>query len=138
MTEKSERWPPFYCLRIRGIDTMASIGFLDFEKTKRQRLVVSVILMLEQPPPGVDDVSELTDYDFVRDGVLGIAASGHFNLQERFCEALLDMCLKQKHVLGAVVQTDKADIYDDVASAACRMARMGPKLDGFPWWTIDV
>lgn len=133
---------PFYLIRIAGIDTAASIGIHGFEQAAQQKLVVSVILLLE-PPAGPDaiapdTIANVQDYDFVREGVLRLVSGGHFNLQETLCGAILDLCLAQKGVLGAVVQTDKPDVYPGVAAVACRMARMGPRLGDFPWWTIDV
>jgi 7,8-dihydroneopterin aldolase/epimerase/oxygenase len=129
--------PPFYLIRISGIEASASIGIHGFEQAARQKLLVSVALLLEQPRAG-DAIASVADYDFVRAEVLGLASGRHFNLQETLCGAILDVCLAQKGVLGAVVQTDKPDVYPGVAGAACRMARMSPRLADFPWWTIEV
>jgi len=130
-------YPGFYLVRISGIETNASIGIHGFEQAARQRLMVSVALML-QAPGGPDDIGAVVDYDFVREGVLGLAGTRHFNLQEALCGEILDLCLRQTGVLGAVVQTNKPDVYPGVAEVACRMGRMGPSLGGFPWWTLPV
>ncbi len=130
-------YPPFYLIRIGRIETSASIGIHGFEQASRQKLYVSVTLMLSPPPLG-DQIAGVQDYDFVREGVLGLVNTRHFNLQETLCGEILDLCLRQAGVLGAVVQTDKADVYPDVANVACRMARLGPSLPGFPWWDLDV
>jgi dihydroneopterin aldolase len=128
---------PFYLVRIAGIDTSASIGIHGFEQAARQKLLVSVVLLLDPPKSG-DRIASVQDYDFVREGVLKLVSGGHFNLQETLCGAILDLCLAQKGVLGAIVQTDKPDVYPGVAAVACRMARMGPRLGDFPWWTIGA
>ena len=128
---------PFYLVRIAGIDTSASIGIHGFEQAARQKLLVSVVLLLDPPKAG-DQIADVQDYDFVREGVLKLVSGGHFNLQETLCSAILDLCLAQGGVLGAVVQTDKPDVYPGVAAVACRMARMGPRLGDFPWWTISA
>ncbi len=127
----------FYLVRINGIETSASIGIHGFEKATRQKLMVSVSLMLT-PPPGGDQIEGVQDYDFVRRGVLDLVNRQHFNLQETLCGEILELCLRQPGVLGAVVQTDKPDVYPDVAGVACRMARLDPSLAGFPWWTLPV
>ena len=130
-------FPPFYIVRISGIETLASIGIHGFEQAARQRLMVSAALLLDPPRPG-DEIAEVEDYDFLREGVLALVAERHFNLQETLCGAVLDLCLTRASMLGAVVQTDKPDVYPGVAGVACRMARMGPKLGDFPWWTLHV
>lgn len=127
----------FYLVRISGITTSASIGIHGFEKTARQKLLVSCTLMLD-PPPGGDQIEGVQDYDFVREGVLALVKDRHFNLQETLCGEILDLCLRQPGVRGAVVQTDKADVYPDVAGVACRMARLDPGHAAFPWWTLPV
>jgi len=130
-------FPPFYIVRIGGIRTNASIGIHAFELAARQRLMVSVTLMV-RPPGGEDDIGSVVDYDFVRAGVLGLVDARHFNLQEALCGDILDLSLAQPGVLGAVVQTSKPDVYPDVSDVACRLGRMAPPLETFPWWTLPV
>jgi dihydroneopterin aldolase len=130
-------YPPFYLVHIGGIEASASIGIHGFEQAVRQTLLVSVTLMLDQPGAG-DEIDKVQDYDFVREGVLRLVTDRHFNLQETLCTAILDLCLAQPGVLGAVVRTDKPDVYPGVSEVACRMARIGDRLAGFPWWTIQV
>ena len=129
--------PDVYLVSLRRIEAPASIGIHAFEQAARQKLLVSVTLILPQPHSG-DEIGNVQDYDFVREGVLDLVAKRHFNLQETLCGAVLDLCLAQNGVLGAVVQTDKPDVYPGVSGVACRMARMGPRLAGFPWWTVQV
>jgi dihydroneopterin aldolase len=129
--------PPFYLIRVSGIEASASIGIHGFEQAARQRLLVSVALLLK-PPAGFDHIEHVQDYDFVREAVLGLVEVRHFNLQEALCAEILEICMRESGVLGAVVQTDKPDVYPRVAGVACRMARMGPQLAGFPWWTLPV
>jgi len=129
--------PPFYLIRISGMETSASIGIHGFEQAARQKLMVSVTLMLNPPPP-FDQIAGVQDYDFVREGVLALVNERHFNLQETLCGEILDLCLRQPGVLGAVVQTDKPDVYPGVAGVACRMGRLAPSLSGFPWWDLPV
>ena len=131
-------FPEVYFVWLRLIEASASIGFRAFELAARQKVYVSVALILPGPPPPGDEVSGVQDYDFVREGVLRLAESRHFNLQETLCGEILDLCLAESGVLGAVVQTDKPDVYPAVAGVACRMARLKPPLAGFPWWTVNV
>jgi dihydroneopterin aldolase len=130
-------YPDFYFVSLRRIEASASIGIHAFELTARQKLYVSVTLILARPDAD-DEIAKVQDYDFVREGVLKLAGGRHFNLQETLCEAILDLCLEKPAVLGAVVQTDKPDVYPAVAGVACRMARLRPALAEFPWWTVDV
>ena len=130
-------YPSFYLIRISGIEASASIGIHGFEQAARQKLLVSVTLMVAPPSAG-DNLAGVLDYDFVREGVLKRVAAKHYNLQEALCADILDLCLIRKGVLGAVVQTDKPDVYPGVAGVACRMARLGPAVKDVQWWTLPV
>jgi dihydroneopterin aldolase len=130
--------PPFYLIRIIGIEASASIGIHGFERVTHQRLLVSVVLLVAPPAPASDEIVSVADYDFVRTGILDLVASRHFNLQESLCQKILDLSEGRPDVLGMIVQTDKPDVYPGVSGVACRMARLGPGLSGFPWWTIEV
>ncbi|HVY90047.1 MAG TPA: dihydroneopterin aldolase [Hyphomonadaceae bacterium] len=130
--------PPFYLIRISGMETSASIGIHGFEQAKRQRLMVSAVLFASAPASDADEIANVADYDFVRAGILALVESQHFNLQETLCRKILDLSEGRPGVLGMIVQTDKPDVYPGVAGVACRKARMGPALSGFPWWTVEV
>jgi dihydroneopterin aldolase len=131
-------YPDIYLVSLRRIEAAASIGIHAFEQAAKQKLYVSVTLILPRPMASGDDIRAVQDYDFVREGLLKLAAAQHFNLQETLCGEILDLCMAQAGVLGAVVQTDKPDVYPAVAGVACRMARLRPSLSGFPWWTVNV
>ena len=102
---------------LRNFETRISIGVHDFEKQARQRVVINVDLFLE---PGEriqrDHLSETVDYDFLRRAIAALAESGHFHLQETFCEKILALCLAQPGVTAARVSSEKPDVYPDCES----------------------
>ncbi len=93
----------------------ASIGFHDFEREARQRVLVSVDLFvpLHATTPTRDEVSEVLDYDFIRHGIVQLAASRHFNLQETLIDGIVELCLSQPSVRAVRVSTEKPDVYPD-------------------------
>lgn len=102
---------------LRNFNVFISMGVHDFEKQARQRVIVNVDLYID--PDGRiehDTIRETIDYDFVRKAILEIAESGHFHLQETFCERILDACLNKSGVLAARVSSEKPDIYPDCES----------------------
>jgi dihydroneopterin aldolase len=99
---------------LRNFDTRISIGVHDFEKQAKQRVVINVDLYLE--PGGRiqrDHISETVDYDFLRREIAALADSGHFHLQETFCERILALCLARPGVTAARVASEKTDVYPD-------------------------
>lgn len=106
--------PPTRRIFLRNFETRISIGVHDFEKQAKQRVVINVDLYLEpQARIERDHISETVDYDFLRKGVSALADSGHFNLQETFCERILAICLARPGVTAARVSIEKPDVYPD-------------------------
>lgn len=99
---------------IRDFRLKVSIGIHDFEKKGPQTVIVNVDLHLA--PAGKahgDRIANVLNYDIVHDGIVALAKSRHFNLQETLVEAILDLCLDQPGVIEARVSTEKPDVYPD-------------------------
>ncbi|HEX7810595.1 MAG TPA: dihydroneopterin aldolase [Burkholderiales bacterium] len=99
---------------LRNFETRISIGVHDYEKQAKQRVVINVDLYIE--PDGRilrDHISETVDYDFLRKEIAALADSGHFHLQETFCERILAICLARPGVTAARVASEKPDVYPD-------------------------
>jgi dihydroneopterin aldolase len=99
---------------IRDFRLQVSIGIHDFEKEGPQTVVVNIDLLLgaAQSVHG-DRIAKVLNYDVVHDGIVALAKSRHFNLQETLVEAILDLCLTQPGVIEARVSTEKPDVYRD-------------------------
>jgi len=113
---------------LKNFGVFISMGVHDFEKQARQRVIVNVELYID--PDGRikhDTIGETVDYDFVRKTIMEIADSGHFHLQETFCERILDLCLEKKRVLAARVSSEKPDIYPDCESVGFEIFRVKVK-----------
>ena len=109
---------------LKNFETRLSIGIHDFEKQARQRVIVNVDLYID--PEGKverDHIDETVDYDFVRREIARLAESGHFNLQETFCEKILAICLARPGVLAARVSSEKLDVYPDCESVGFEIFR---------------
>ena len=99
---------------IRDLRLQVSIGIYDFELAKPQAVVVNVDLFLAPPERAAeDDIANVLNYDVIHDGIVALAKSRHFNLQETLVEAILDLCLAQQQVIEARVSTEKPDVYKD-------------------------
>jgi dihydroneopterin aldolase len=115
------------CRRIylKNFQVLISMGVHDHEKQARQRIIVNVDLYID--PDGRirhDTIRETVDYDFVRQTIMDIAESGHFHLQETFCERILDVCLDKSGVLAARVSSEKPDVYPDCESVGFEIFRV--------------
>lgn len=111
-----------FTTRLDGLRVMIRLGIHPNE-AEPQPVTVSVEMTVAYPaPPSEDSIGEVLDYDFVRAGVLALAAERRFALQETLCEAIAALCLADPRVRQVRVRTVKTDIYPD-AAIGCEIVR---------------
>ncbi|WP_159628114.1 dihydroneopterin aldolase [Massilia puerhi] len=102
-------------LFLRNYEVMINIGVHDFEKKGEQRVLINVELYipLELSTPKADQLSEVVDYDFMRETIAQRIARGHIHLQETLCDDVVKAMLAHPRVRAASVSTMKPDVYAD-------------------------
>jgi len=104
-------------IQLKEFSVDCEIGIHDFEMGKKQRVTIDVELDLEPRLSHVnDDINNVVDYDYIRAEVFKLVGGGHYNLQERLCEDIAEICLNKEGVIGATVRTCKPDVYPDCAA----------------------
>ena len=118
------------CRRIflHGLSLDMSIGFHDFEREARQRVLINVDLFvpLHASTSDRDDVCDVLDYDFIRREIDVWAESRHFNLQETLLEGIVDICFAQPSVRAVCASTEKPDVYPDCRTVGIEVFRFRP------------
>jgi len=105
-------------LFLRNYEVPVKIGVNASEKNGAQRLFVNVDLYvpLAISTPTRDLLSEVVDYNLIRNTLVEYAAKGHINLQETLCDDIARLLLAHESVRAVKVSTEKPDIYDDCES----------------------
>ena len=116
------------CRRIFLRDHVISvqIGAHDFEKTQAQRVIFNVELFVPyaNSTPQADKLSEVVDYDFVREVIAQRVATGHVELQETLCDDLANRFLAHPQVAAVRLSSCKPDVYPDCAGVGVEVFRM--------------
>ena len=99
-------------LFLRNYEVMSNIGVHDFEKKGEQRVLFNVELFipLAQSTPTHDQLSEVVDYDFIRDTIETRVAQGHVQLQETLCDDIARTLLAHPKVKAVQISTQKPDV----------------------------
>lgn len=112
-----------YVTLLDTLEISIGLGIHPEERAAPQRVLVTVWLYCDygsRPPE--DRIDAVVDYDFLRRGILDLAASRHFELQETLCDAIAALALVDARVVGVRVRTVKPDIYPD-ARIGCEIVR---------------
>lgn len=91
------------------------IGAHDFEQNAPQRVVfnVELFVQLTQSQPTHDELSQVVDYDYVREVIARRVAQGHIVLQETLCDDLMRELIAHPGVQAVRLSTCKPDVYPD-------------------------
>ena len=99
------------------------IGFHDFELGRPQRLLVTIEVWVEEEAFSAgDDAATAWDYDFLRNGIVALAAGRRFNLQETLVREIYDLVAARRGVTALRVSTRKPDVYPDCAGVGVELA----------------
>lgn len=116
-----------HCRRLflNAFEINMNIGVHEFEKKGEQRVVINVDLYvpLQNNTPSKDDLSEVVDYDFMRQTIADIIATGHIHLQETLCDEIVKRMLDHPLVYATRVSTEKPDVYPDCESVGVEVFR---------------
>lgn len=111
-----------YRLFLQRLEVPARIGIHAFERQEAQRLAISIELELDPAAlPSADAIAGTFDYDWVRDEVLRLVASRHYDLQETLAREIVGVMAGRLEVRRVVVETAKPDVFADVEAVGCRL-----------------
>ena len=110
---------------ISQINVICSIGIHDFERAEKQRITVDLeVLLSADKEPQVDNIEQALNYDTIREMVIEIATSRHFDLQETLARTIFDAVHALSTVDALMVRTAKPDVYEDVQSVAYQLSNL--------------
>lgn len=110
---------------ISQINVICSIGIHDFERVEKQRITVDLeVLLSADKEPQVDNIEQALNYDTIREMVIEIATSRHFDLQETLARTIFDTVQALSTVDALMVRTAKPDVYEDVQSVAYQLSNL--------------
>ena len=112
-----------YTVLLEALEVMIGVGIHPVERAGPQRVLVSVWLYCDYGNVAPEDrIEAVVDYDFLRERILALAGSRHFELQETLCDEIATLALVDARVAGVRVRTMKTDIYPD-ARVGCEVVR---------------
>jgi dihydroneopterin aldolase len=117
--------PPTRRFIISQVNVISSIGIHDFERAEKQRITVDLeVLLSADKEPQVDNIEQALNYDTIREIVIKIATSRHFDLQETLARTIFDAVQALSTVDALMVRTAKPDVYEDVKSVAYQLSNL--------------
>ena len=103
------------CIFFDRLEFQVSIGIHQHEILQKQPVVVCIEMYfpLSAASPKKDSISEVLDYDTIREGIRNIVNKKHFSLQETLITEISKFCTSQKNVTATKVKIAKKDAYEN-------------------------
>jgi dihydroneopterin aldolase len=114
-----------YTVTVRGLVLMCSIGIRAGERQRKQRVRVSVDLMVADPFPG-EDRRRIINYEKIVAGIREVANAGHIDLCEGFAERVCTVCFTDPRVAKVRVWVEKLDVFADAEGVGAVLDRARP------------
>ena len=80
-------------------------------KCRKQSVIIYRNVSLINASPKKDSISEVLDYDTIREGIEKIVSRKHFYLQETLINEISSFCIKQKNVTATRIKIAKKNAY---------------------------
>ena len=108
---------------LKGLECVCRIGAYDHERLGSQRVIIDAeIVLADGSEPKSDSLHDALNYDLIRNAILEIAGSHHFDLQETLARELYDALSALPGVAAVRVRTAKPDAYEDCSEIAYELS----------------
>jgi dihydroneopterin aldolase len=113
-------------LFLRNYEVQMKIGAYESEKAETQRVIFNIDLFvsLTASTSVADKLTEVVDYNLMRNTIGQRVAAGHVHLQETLCDDIAQAMLDYPYVRAVRVSTEKPDAYPDCESVGVEVFRI--------------
>ena len=95
-------------IRLEDLIVSTIIGYYDWERTKRQTLIINIEFDIDGTLPAeTDNLDDTVDYKSIKRGVIDLAEKSEFILIEKLAKKILDYILENEKIFRAKVRIDK-------------------------------
>lgn len=109
---------------IKDLHLRCIIGINDYERDRKQDIVINLTLELDVTRAGQSDALEDTvDYKTIKNNIVERVEKSEFNLVERLAEEVAQICLSDNRVRKTHVRIDKPGALRFARSVAVEISR---------------
>lgn len=99
---------PVGLIKIKDLRLRAIIGFNDWERKKKQDVIINIKLGFELGNSIISDrVEDTLDYKVITKKIIKSVEESDFNLLEKLTQMILDIVMENQRVLWAKVKVEK-------------------------------
>jgi FolB domain-containing protein len=109
---------------IRDLQLRCIVGLNDWEREKRQDVLINVVMHADLSRAGsTDSIEDSVDYKDIKHRIISLVESSEFYLIERLAQAIADLALEDPMVKRVDVTLDKPGALRFARSVAVEISR---------------
>lgn len=111
-------------IQIKDLALRTIIGIQDWEREKAQDILINITLEYNADKAAIsDDIKDAVDYKAVKQDVIRLVESSHFNLVEKMAAEILKVSMADRRVEFASVTIDKPNALRFARSVSLTMSK---------------
>ena len=108
---------------LKDFEVICSIGVHKHEKKRPQKLLLNLVLHVENIPSFSDKLDYAVCYEEIANKIRSIASQGHMNLIETFAERIVSCCKEDLRIKRIKIRIEKPRVIKGAVSAGVTIYR---------------
>ena len=122
--DKQKKNQKTYKILINELILNAFIGIHEFEKKKKQKIAISLILDVTDNISDIEHkIDNFVSYEYIVNDIKLLLSKGHVDLLETLGEEIVNLCFKDKRILTIKLKLEKLEVFKDAQSVGIEIFR---------------
>lgn len=108
-------------IQIKNLKIGTIIGIYDWEKEKKQDVIINTEIEFDGTQAGTsDDIRDTVDYDVITKNIIKMVENNQFNLVEKIVHETLNLIMENTRIRRACVEVDKPGALENAESVSIK------------------
>lgn len=113
-----------YKIMVKNLTLDASIGIHSFEKKKKQKVSISLEIIVNDDISFTDHkIENFVSYEFIVNDIKKLISKGHIELLETLGEEIFAICFKDDRIFSIKLTLEKLDVFKETDSVGIEVFR---------------
>ena len=113
-----------YKIMVKNLTLDASIGIHNFEKKKKQKISISLEIIVTDEISFTDHkIENFVSYEFIVNDIKKLILKGHIELLETLSEEIFSICFKDDRIFSIKITLEKLEVFKETNSVGIEVFR---------------
>ena len=119
-----------YKIMVNKLILDASIGIHNFEKKKKQKISISLEIIVNDDISLTDHkIENFVSYEYIVNDIKKLISKGHIELLETLSEEIFSICFNDDRILSIKITLEKLEVFEETNSVGIEVFRTKDQQD---------